>query len=218
MRVFGTPEKPNPPTKTVVSDFMSLIASCAEETILLIAGRDALAEKNRMPVAGPRRRAVKRRERCIVRVVIMSREVSEKIDATGKLRIDQPSLRWRARSLMALFSSRGFGTAQSTPVLGVSMSTNLNAPNSRVRIVVYSEVDAPHTSTTGACITANNRLGQTDANAVPMAGKSKAPQSEVDEGLAGQDAEVVAVKTHVHWVMRHAEKGNVENISKAKPR
>ena len=64
---------------------------------------------------------------------------------------------------------------------------------------------------------ANNRLGQTDANAVPMADKSKAPQSEVDEDLAGQDAEVAA-KTHVHWAYRHAEKGNVENISKAEPR
>ena len=55
-------------------------------------------------------------------------------------------------------------------------------------------------------MTANNRLGQTDANAVPMAGKSKAPQSEVDEDLAGQDAEVAA-KTHVHWIVREAEKG-----------
>jgi hypothetical protein len=58
-------------------------------------------------------------------------------------------------------------------------------------------------------------LDQTDANAVPMAGKSKAPQSEVDEVLAGQDAEV-AGKTHVHWLKRDAEKGQVENISKAK--
>ena len=74
MRVLGTPEKPNPPTRTVESDFMSLIASCAEETILLMAGREALAEKNRMPVAGPRRRAEKRRERCIVRFVVVSRE------------------------------------------------------------------------------------------------------------------------------------------------
>jgi len=50
-----------------------------------------------------------------------------------------------------------------------------------------------------------------------MAGKSKAPQSEVDEDLAGQDAEVAA-KMHVHWAKPHAEKGNVENISKAEPR
>lgn len=70
MRVFGTPEKPKPPTKTVESDFMSLIASCADETILLIAGRDVLAEKKRMPVAGPRRRAEKRRDRCIVEVLV----------------------------------------------------------------------------------------------------------------------------------------------------
>lgn len=67
MRVFGTPEKPKPPTSRVESDFMSLIASSAEETILLIAGRDALAEKKRMPVAGPRRRAAKRRDLCIVK-------------------------------------------------------------------------------------------------------------------------------------------------------
>lgn len=65
MRVFGTPEKPKPPTSSVESDFMSLMASCAEETILLIAGRDALAEKKRMPVAGPRRRAEKSRDLCI---------------------------------------------------------------------------------------------------------------------------------------------------------
>jgi hypothetical protein len=38
-----------------------------------------------------------------------------------------------------------------------------------------------------------------------MAGKNKAPQSEVDEDLAGQDAEV-ADKTHAHWVTREAEK------------
>jgi len=63
-------------------------------------------------------------------------------------------------------------------------------------------------------MTADNRLGQTDANAVPMAGKSEAPQSEVDEDLAGQDAEVAA-KMHVHWAKPHAEKGDVENISKA---
>jgi hypothetical protein len=50
-------------------------------------------------------------------------------------------------------------------------------------------------------------LGQTDPNAVPMAGKNKAPQSEVDEDLAGQDAEV-ADKTHVHWMTREAEKDN----------
>ena len=57
-----------------------------------------------------------------------------------------------------------------------------------------------------ACIIVTSRLGQTDPNAVPMAGKSKAPQSEVDKDLAGQDAEVAA-KTHVHWIVREAEKG-----------
>jgi hypothetical protein len=62
---------------------------------------------------------------------------------------------------------------------------------------------------------ATNRLDQTDANAVPMAGKRKAPQSEVDEVLAGQDAEV-AGKTNVHWLKRDADNGKVENISKAK--
>lgn len=66
MSVFGTPEKPKPPTKTVVSDFMSLMASCAEETILLIAARWLLPEKNRMPVAGPVRRAAKRYDRCML--------------------------------------------------------------------------------------------------------------------------------------------------------
>lgn len=84
MSVFGTPEKPNPPTRTVESDFISLIASCAEETILLMAGREALAEKNRMPVAGPRRRAENRRERCIVRFLVVSREVSKKTSSIDR--------------------------------------------------------------------------------------------------------------------------------------
>ena len=34
---LGTPENPNPPTSTVVLPFISLIASCAESQILLIA-------------------------------------------------------------------------------------------------------------------------------------------------------------------------------------
>jgi hypothetical protein len=51
----------------VVSDFMSLIASCAVETILLIAGRTVVVEKKR----GVRalRRALKRNCRCIVKIV-----------------------------------------------------------------------------------------------------------------------------------------------------
>jgi hypothetical protein len=68
MSVLGTPEKPNPPTRTVVSDFMSLIASCAEETILLIAGRIVVVEKNR-GVRPLRRAALKANCRCIVNVV-----------------------------------------------------------------------------------------------------------------------------------------------------
>jgi hypothetical protein len=67
MSVFGTPENPNPPTRTVVSDFMSLIASCAEDTILLIAGRMLVVEKKRG--VRPFRRALKRNCRCIVNVV-----------------------------------------------------------------------------------------------------------------------------------------------------
>jgi hypothetical protein len=67
MSVAGTPEKPNPPTRTVVSDFMSLIASCAEETILLMAGRMVVVEKKRG--VRPLRRALKRNCRCIVNVL-----------------------------------------------------------------------------------------------------------------------------------------------------
>jgi hypothetical protein len=67
MSVFGTPENPNPPTKTVVSDFISDMASCAEETILLIAGRAVVVEKKRGVMA--LRRAEKSICRCIVFVV-----------------------------------------------------------------------------------------------------------------------------------------------------
>ena len=42
---FGTPENPKPPTSNVESDFMSLIASCAEGKILLIAGRAKIAKQ-----------------------------------------------------------------------------------------------------------------------------------------------------------------------------
>jgi hypothetical protein len=65
MRVFGTPLNPNPPTSTVVSDFMSLRASCAEGYILLISDLREVEEKKR--VARPPRRAVKRNVRCIVK-------------------------------------------------------------------------------------------------------------------------------------------------------
>lgn len=68
MSVEGTPENPNPPTRTVVSDFMSLIASCAEDTILLIAGRMVVVEKKR-GVRALRRAALKRNWRCILRIV-----------------------------------------------------------------------------------------------------------------------------------------------------
>ena len=151
MRVFGTPEKPNPPTKTVVSDFMSLMASCAEETILLMAGRDALAEKNRKPVAGPRRRAENRRERCIVRVVLVNRNVTRKRSRTNKLQTVQDSLRWRTRLLQAWAIFKSVMRAQSTTIPGSALrfSAKLNAQGQRVRNVVYSRVDAPHTSTMG---------------------------------------------------------------------
>lgn len=67
MSVLGTPEKPNPPTSSVESDFMSLMASCAEGKILLIAGRADEVEKNRMTL--PLRRPAKWNVRCIVRFV-----------------------------------------------------------------------------------------------------------------------------------------------------
>jgi hypothetical protein len=66
MSVLGTPEKPNPPTRTVESDFISLMASCAEGYILLMAHRLAELEKKR--IAGALRRAAKRYVRCIVKV------------------------------------------------------------------------------------------------------------------------------------------------------
>lgn len=65
INVFGTPEKPKPPTSNVESDFMSLIASCADEKILLIAGRADVVEKKRMTL--PFRRPAKWNVRCIVR-------------------------------------------------------------------------------------------------------------------------------------------------------
>lgn len=47
MRVLGTPENPKPPTRIIDDPFMSLIASCADGTILSITLRDDETEKFR---------------------------------------------------------------------------------------------------------------------------------------------------------------------------
>jgi hypothetical protein len=47
MRVLGTPEKPNPPTRTVAGPFMFLIASAAELARLSMARLEVEAEKFR---------------------------------------------------------------------------------------------------------------------------------------------------------------------------
>jgi hypothetical protein len=47
MRELGTPEKPKPPTKIMDELFKSLIASWADGTILLMAGRETVMEKFR---------------------------------------------------------------------------------------------------------------------------------------------------------------------------
>jgi hypothetical protein len=93
MSVFGTPEKPNPPTSTVVSDFMSLIASCADETILLIAGRMVVVEKKRG--VRPLRRALKRNCRCIVNVVGIVKQCRGKGNELQVEWLEICMLRWK---------------------------------------------------------------------------------------------------------------------------
>lgn len=48
MSVSGTPQSPKPPARTVESERMSLIASAAEGTTLLISWRRTVDEKERV--------------------------------------------------------------------------------------------------------------------------------------------------------------------------
>lgn len=49
IKVFGTPEKPKPPTRIIEFPLRSLMASCALGTILLIAHCVGVVEKFRRP-------------------------------------------------------------------------------------------------------------------------------------------------------------------------